>query len=175
MGLQEVRHDLATDQQQQQFWLNGSLMLAVTLSVPNGPAEICPTLRVCDLGQEASSPSASVSSSAKQVKVLVAQSCLTLCDPMDCSPPGASVHGILQARILAWVAISSSRDLPSPGIKLPSPALAGGFFTTEPPEKPHPSCGHKPNGSENEEESIQVNRPVKYSERHSLLLRCLCQ
>ena len=39
----------------------------------------------------------------------VTQSCLTLCDPMDCSPPGSSVHGILQARILEWVAISYSR------------------------------------------------------------------
>ena len=38
-----------------------------------------------------------------------AESCLTLCDPMDCSPPGSSVHGILQARILEWAAISSSR------------------------------------------------------------------
>ena len=37
-------------------------------------------------------------------KVKVTQSCLTLCDPMDCSPPGSSVHGILQARILEWVA-----------------------------------------------------------------------
>ena len=37
------------------------------------------------------------------------QLCLTLCDPMDCSPPDSSVHGILQARILKWVAISSSR------------------------------------------------------------------
>ena len=37
--------------------------------------------------------------------MLVSQSCLTLCDPMDCSPPGSSVHGILQARILEWVAI----------------------------------------------------------------------
>ena len=41
----------------------------------------------------------------------VAQSCLTLCDPMDCSPPGSSVHGILQARILEWVAISFSRGI----------------------------------------------------------------
>jgi len=41
--------------------------------------------------------------------VLVAQSCLTLCDPMDCSPPGPSVHEIFQARILEWVAISFSR------------------------------------------------------------------
>ena len=37
------------------------------------------------------------------------QSCPTLCDAMDCSPPGSSVHGILQARILEWVAMSSSR------------------------------------------------------------------
>ena len=44
-----------------------------------------------------------------KVKVKVAQLCLALCDPMDCSPPGSSVHGILQARILEWVAISSSR------------------------------------------------------------------
>ena len=41
--------------------------------------------------------------------VLVTQSRLTLCDPMDCSPPGSSVHGILQARTLGWVTISSSR------------------------------------------------------------------
>ena len=42
--------------------------------------------------------------------VLVAQSCLTLCNPMDCSPPGSSVYGIIQARILEWVAMPSSRD-----------------------------------------------------------------
>ena len=44
----------------------------------------------------------------------VAQLCLTLCDPMDCSPPGSSVHGILQARILEWVPISSSRGSSRP-------------------------------------------------------------
>ena len=38
----------------------------------------------------------------------ITQSCLTLCDPMNCSPPGSSVHGVFQARILEWVAISSS-------------------------------------------------------------------
>ena len=42
-------------------------------------------------------------------EVLVIQSCLTLCDPMDYSLPGSSVHGILQARILEWVAISFSK------------------------------------------------------------------
>ena len=55
---------------------------------------------------------------------------------MDCSPLGSSVHGILQAKILEWVAIPSPRDLPDPGIKTKSPALAGTFFTTEPPGKP---------------------------------------
>ena len=58
------------------------------------------------------------------------QSYLTLCDPMDCSPPGSSVHGILQARILEWVAMPSSRDLSDPQIEpmsLMSPALAGEF------------------------------------------------
>ena len=44
----------------------------------------------------------------------VAQSCPTLCDPVDCSPPGFSVHGILQARILEWVAISFSRESSRP-------------------------------------------------------------
>ena len=48
---------------------------------------------------------------------------LTLCDPTDCSPPGfSSVHGILQARILEWIAIPFSRELPDPGIELWSPA-----------------------------------------------------
>ena len=46
--------------------------------------------------------------------VLVSQSCLTLCDPMDCSPPGSSVHGIFQARILEWVAIPLSRGFSPP-------------------------------------------------------------
>ena len=45
-----------------------------------------------------------------KLKVLVAQSCPILCDPTDCSPPGSSVHEILQARIVEWVAISFSRD-----------------------------------------------------------------
>ena len=44
------------------------------------------------------------------------QSCPTLCDPMDYSLPGSSIRGILQARILEWVAVPSSGDLPDPGI-----------------------------------------------------------
>ena len=54
---------------------------------------------------------------------------------MDCSPPGSSIHGISQARILEWVAISFSRGSSDPGIKPMSPTLASRFFTTEPPGK----------------------------------------
>ena len=66
---------------------------------------------------------------------LVAKSCLILCDPMDGSPPG-SVHGISQAKILEWIAISFCRGSSWPGDQTTSPALAGGCFTTEPPRKP---------------------------------------
>ena len=59
---------------------------------------------------------------------------------MDCSLPGFSIHGILQARILEWVAISSSRDFPDAGIEPTSPALAAEFFTTEPPGKGEKNC-----------------------------------
>ena len=55
------------------------------------------------------------------------QSCLTLCKPLDCSPPGSSVHGNLQARILEWVTISSSR---------------GSYPLSEPPGKPTRHKGH---------------------------------
>ena len=61
--------------------------------------------------------SAVSSSSCKSANQL----CLTLGDPMDCSSPDSSVHGILQARILEWVAMSSSGDLPDPGVRLVSP------------------------------------------------------
>ena len=47
----------------------------------------------------------------------VTKSCLILCDPTDCSPPGSSVHGISQARILEWVVFPSPGDLTNPGIE----------------------------------------------------------
>ena len=59
------------------------------------------------------------------------QLCLTLCDPIDYSLPSSSAHGILQARILEWVAIPSSRDLPNQGTEPASPvspALASRFL-----------------------------------------------
>ena len=64
------------------------------------------------------------------------QSCLILCNPVDWSLPGSSVHRSLQARILEWVAFSPPGGLPDPGIEITSPALAGGFFTTDPSRKP---------------------------------------
>ena len=72
----------------------------------------------------------------QKVKILVPLPCLTLCGPMDYSPPGSSVHGILQATILEWVAIPFSRGFSLPGIKPGSPAFAGTFFTSEPPGMP---------------------------------------
>ena len=55
---------------------------------------------------------------------------------MDYSPPGSSVHGISQSRILEWVAISLSRGSSRPGLKPKSLALAKGFFLAKPPGKP---------------------------------------
>ena len=63
--------------------------------------------------------------------MFVGQSCPTLCDPIVCSPPGSSDGGILQARILEWVAIPFFRDLPDPGIEPRSPALQADSLPSE--------------------------------------------
>ena len=63
------------------------------------------------------------------VEVLVSQPCPTLCDPRDRSPPGSSVHGILQARILEWVAIPLSRGSSRPRDGTRASHIAGRFFT----------------------------------------------
>ena len=68
--------------------------------------------------------------------MLAAQLCLTLCDPVDYSPPGSSVHEILQARILEWLPFPSPGDLPNSGIKPGSPSLSANALPSEPPEKP---------------------------------------
>ena len=74
---------------------------------------------------------------AKKMKVLVARSNLTLCNPTDYSQPGPSVHGILQARILGWVAIPFSRGSSQPrDWTWLSTYIAGGQFISEPPGKP---------------------------------------
>ena len=74
--------------------------------------------------------------------MLVGQSCPTLCDPVDYNPPGPSVHGFLQARILEWVAIPSPEDFPNPEIKPMSPALQADSLLSEPDgaSGKEPSC-----------------------------------
>ena len=64
-----------------------------------------------------------------------AQLCPTLCDAMDCSPPESSVHGILQARIMQWVAIPFSRGSSQLGIESMSPELQADSLPSEPPGK----------------------------------------
>ena len=59
----------------------------------------------------------------------VAEACLTLCDPMDCSPPNSSIHGLLQARILEWVAVPFSKGSSQPRDWTQVSYIAGGFFT----------------------------------------------
>ena len=69
--------------------------------------------------------------SKKILKVLVTQSYLTLCNPMDYSPPGSSVHGILQERVLEWVAIALSRGSSRPMDQTQVSCTAGRFFTIQ--------------------------------------------
>ena len=64
------------------------------------------------------------------LKVKVAQLCPSLCDPMDCSPPGSSVHGIHQARILDWVAVPFSKGFLQLWCRTQVSHIAGGFFTS---------------------------------------------
>ena len=69
------------------------------------------------------------------VHVLATQSCLTLCDPVDYSPPGSSVHGILQERIVEWIPSPFSRGSSQLRDRIPSPASQVDSLPSEPPEK----------------------------------------
>ena len=70
------------------------------------------------------------------MKVLVAQSCPTLCDPTDCSLPASSIHGIFQARILEWVAIRFFRGSSQPRDRTQVSCITGRFFLlSKPPGK----------------------------------------
>ena len=88
--------------------------------------------------------------------VLIAQQCLTLCDPMVCSPPGSSVRGILQARILEWVAIPFSRGSSWPRDRTHVSCIAG-RFTIEGNAKFHLE--------------VKKNQKTKNQEHHSLFIR----
>ena len=83
-----------------------------------------------------SAPSTRLVKSSTNVCVCGSLPSCILCNPMDCRSPGSSVHGILQARILEWVAILFSRGASRPGIKLRSPTLWADSLLSEPPGKP---------------------------------------
>ena len=70
-----------------------------------------------------------------RVRAQSLQSCPTVCDPMDCSPPGSSVHGILQGEYWSGLPRPPPGDLPNPETEPGSPVIAGRFFTTELPVK----------------------------------------
>ena len=70
-------------------------------------------------------------------EVLITQLCLTLCNRVDCSLPGSSVHGVLQTQILEWIAIPFSRGSSWPGIEPSSPTLQANSLLSEPPESDH--------------------------------------
>ena len=74
------------------------------------------------------------------VVCLVTKSCPTLLKPHGYSPPGSSVHGIFQAKMLEWVAILSPGDLPGPGLKPRSPVLQTYYLVTEPPGNTGVGC-----------------------------------
>ena len=91
----------------------------------------------------------------------VTHSCLTLCEPIDYSPPGSSVHEIFQSRILEWVAISSSRGSSRSGVEPASPAppsLAGRSFTSDPPGKPRPCIDSNRNWKEPEHRALNSSQ-----------------
>ena len=100
------------------------------------------------------------------VPCLVARSCPTLCDPMDWSPPGSSVHGDSPGKNTEWVPMPSSRGLPKPVIKPRSPVLQADSLLSEPPGKPPktelkwypiPSPGDLPAGVKSGSPALQMD------------------
>ena len=71
------------------------------------------------------------------------KSCPTLCDPMDCSPPGSSIHGIFKQEYWSRLPFPSPGNLPDPGIKPRSPALQADALPSEPPGKPSQNGHHQ--------------------------------
>ena len=82
----------------------------------------------------------------------------TLCDPKDCSPPGSSVHETLRQENWSGLPFPSPGDLPNPGIEPTSPALAGRFFTSEPPGKPGTGGQLEVNGTA-EAKMLRISNP----------------
>ena len=87
---------------------------------------------MCVIGVQLKVLASLVGQMIKKLKVLVAQSCLTLCDSVHCNPSDSLVHGILQARILEWAAICFSRGSSLPRDQTCASCLTSRFFTAEP-------------------------------------------
>ena len=109
------------------------------LLFPSSEGSVCPTvnlsLQFCSKAIRLMCIHQALISNAEEVKV--SESCPTLCDPMD-----YTVHGILQARILEWIAVPFSRGLPNPGIEPRSPAFQADSLPAEPQGKPkNPGVG----------------------------------
>ena len=98
------------------------------------PTTACFKVERCLAIFEARISSFSVDDGMNNMCVCVSRSVLSdSCDPVDSSPPGSSVHGILQARVLGWVATPSLGDLPDPAIEPRSPTLQADSLRSEPP------------------------------------------
>ena len=103
----------------------------------------------------------------------VAPSCPTLCDSMDCSPPGSSVHGILQERILEWVAIPFSRGSSRPGIEPRTPTLQADTLPSKPAGNPRLTIrqitgkGHSTKRLTSAPQSCQDCQKQRKSEKHT--------
>ena len=128
MGSQRVGRDRAREHTRIVLWFKRR---RDTFSVKNLPPTSC-------YWPPASSPSAAVQRVCPllprcyALSLLVSQACLALCDPVACCPPGSSVPGMLQARILEWDAMPSSRGSSHPGIEPRSPALLEDTLPFEP-------------------------------------------
>ena len=119
------RQITANPSSQEMLWTSLSVSLTLLLFLLH-PIFLLPTAK----GNRRFPPSLSLALlEAGKVKVLVAQPCPTLYNPMDCSPPGSPVHEILQARILEWVAIPFSKGSSQPSDQTWISCIAGGFFT----------------------------------------------
>ena len=110
------------------------------------------------------------------MKVLVVQLCPALCNSMDCNSPGSSVYGILQARILEWVSIPFSGDLPNTAIEPGSPALQADSLPTEPlgsaegwwaSSEPKNACSSSGMGGERETQACLPIKGIQISLWHS--------
>ena len=110
------------------FFVLFSLMGEVTLHTQNSTDHFTLSGWLCAEIHTPKNYETSLYSESEKWKVLIAQLCLTLCNPMDCSPPGSSIHGILQARTLEWIAVPFSRGSSQPRDWTLVSCIAGRLF-----------------------------------------------